>query len=436
MFSLFSSIGSSNNSSTNKKQEENKKTNCLLACNSIYQLLGLQKKDNSFQSISFPFQVKKIIGGGEDFQYICLLEENNFIYLILKNNNLFNNKFIEKMSILIEIDGMTIFCNVLKLNLQEMILNCFDNCLENSLFYLNKQLQINGEFMIKNIIGNANGLLLEMESGMFYIYLFENENLIKIGSNFVKVGTSTTSKCFILMDENENLYIFEKVLIKIENAKVDDLNDIEFISCNASNFTIFITKRNKTFIHYNNKITYLETPFENESKVIDLKAGSLHFIVLLENGNVYGLGDNSFGQSGQVLQKSSTFSPFILDNNNKTYGNIEKIFCNAASTILWTKNNYLICIGYTFNHFTMKHKYCHYQNVIILSLNDKLLYNNYLNTKKEGNEDEEYNDIACGGFYFLIYKKIKKLNNFGEIYFFKNLKKRSIELNDIEIKIN
>ncbi|KAL9643146.1 hypothetical protein ABK040_001635 [Willaertia magna] len=234
----------------------------------------------NFTIHTLPIKIKKIISGGYSYIYNCIWTEDNKIYLFIYGNE--SVPIIEKNKI--RFRPLTLF-TTRKSELQ-------NNNLSGSYEIDYKQLIFNCNYKkinceIKDIFGNAVGLFFWMENGNLFSLNFTNEKLKQIETFQSKIitmfGTGSMSNNFFIKDDGGNCYFWNESILKlVKKSEID--NQPKFVGCyNSENVTcVLITNENKLFIkEWGDEFKYKETDFEKESKVIDLKCGYRHCVILL-----------------------------------------------------------------------------------------------------------------------------------------------------------
>ncbi|KAL9649528.1 hypothetical protein ABK040_003207 [Willaertia magna] len=284
----------------------------------------------SFNSFTIPIKLKKIISsGGYTYIYNCLWTDDNKIYFFSLSNLprvIPENKYFTK----IENDWM----NGYEIKFSNFVMDLFGMNLNNE---------------IKDILGNEFGLLFWMKNGYLFYLNFENtlQRIETLQNTKVisTVHTSTMADRFFIKDEYGSCYIVNRSNalneITIENEEP------EFYGGTFPS-DIFVTKSNKLFIkdkEQNNLFKYKESKFEKESKVIDLKCGYRHTVILLENQNIYIFGFNTLFQCG-IFDKSI---PNVSEPTKLTMPlqfPILSIGCSSRGTCITCKDE-IIFIGET-----------------------------------------------------------------------------------------
>ncbi|KAL9651961.1 hypothetical protein ABK040_000304 [Willaertia magna] len=167
----------------------------------------------------------------------------------------------------------------------------------------------------------------------------------------------------ILVNEENEFYINRDAQFYLRNdsltfEKLNDLkikDNIKFIRASEDVFVI-VTKNNliynygtKPFVNYNNnqpsELKLYTIPNENNLQIKDLQCGNCHIILLNKNGELYGLGDNQYGQLGlDDIEKVYYFTKINLDFK------VKKIICNNDNTLLINEFNELYVCGINFNN--------------------------------------------------------------------------------------
>ncbi|KAL9645212.1 hypothetical protein ABK040_002413 [Willaertia magna] len=291
---------------------------------------------------------------------------------------------------------------------------------------------------IKNIFANFTNLIIQLQNDELIIFKDSvtqiiTEKYTKIGINFI--ACSPLSNHFIIVDKNEQInYVtfktnFEEKIVKIVDSNNNDGKTIKLIGCTAE-ASLLVTTNNKMYTCGSgnsgefgdfdastiDNFTYMETPFEKESEIIDVKGGYFHFIVLLKNGTVYAIGFNNFGQANIVTQqnvkKFTQFTHPLFENEF-----FVKIHCTSRGTVLITKNDktaYFIGeVVYALNSYEKDNEMD--KNIKSYKINGKVT------VQKVKLDNLGFNDVVGGGWHYIIYKNYNLNESKCLRYYEKNL---------------
>ena len=196
-------------------------------------------------------------------------------------------------------------------------------------------------FNIKSIQGKGNINIFLTNNNELFFNLSSNKNFM-INYNAI----SFNNKDNINLQQNIPIQVFFDKRIKIES-----------ISC-GYNFYILLSNHGKIYgggTNDHGELCSLEninprlTPEElNEvsklnEKIIQVRCGYKHVIILTKNNNVYAWGNNSFGQlfSGEINRKSGIVKFNYEDNKNK----IIQISAGFRSSFVMNDNNEIFYFG-------------------------------------------------------------------------------------------
>ncbi|KAL9652107.1 hypothetical protein ABK040_015933 [Willaertia magna] len=299
---------------------------------------------------------------------------------------------------------------------------------------------------IKRIYANYSDLIIQLENNKLIINNeIENLKFKDCEIKFIECGP--LSNHYIVVDKNEQLHYFLGKKLNTENVDTNEIKKpIKLIGCsNRSN--IIVTIDNKMYGYGDNQFDvlaglqkatngfkYMSTPFEKESEIIDVKCGYFYTAVLLKNGVIYAVGNNSNG-SCDPQSNAKTISHFIklkCDLFNNEF--FERITCSSRGVVLFTKSNYAYLIGevvdtlQNYNDDTWNGIKSYKINI---STTTTTIHKIKLNNK--------YNDIEAGGWHYVVYNNVNLRMRKSLIYFEKNLlsltKKEKVDLEDIDIVI-
>jgi E3 ubiquitin-protein ligase HERC4 len=141
-----------------------------------------------------------------------------------------------------------------------------------------------------------------------------------------------------------------------------------------------------------NVSTYSSEPIQINFNIIDISCGYFHNIILTNNGNSFGFGDNSAGQLGISNGYQETYvQNFILNN-------IIQISSGSFHSLLLNNKNQLYSFGSNSDGQ--------------LGLNLQLNINITIPTQIILQYNDTIKQISCGNYHSLI------LNNTGSVYSF------------------
>lgn len=287
--------------------------------------------------------------------------------------------------------------------------------------YFTAYLNENGELYVSVtpfISGDKEESLVEIES--------EFENNFEKNSNNKRAYTMNE-----LLFPPSNV---RKGLIKVSGNK--KVNQVKF-----TKNQIFFTDNNGKLFMYRlvigdivNEDHYIKGPqipstLNISSELIEIKeirnvkqidSGIDHLMILCNNGSVYGMGDDSFGQLGlgtyseERIHQMKTYGNFILRREpipqKLDIDNIEKIACGDNHTILLDNKGNVYGTG--FNRFLqLSNDELYRQKYIGLNVPtiiNKLSSNAFITDHINGNMQKKVIDIVCSGncSFFVVEEKI------------------------------
>ncbi len=222
----------------------------------------------------------------------------------------------------------------------------------------------------QNIINNPNFKIADIAAGdnfslVLIKEILENQNensvyhLLKFGINEKeKFRFGILSKVYIselVLPENnmqiKHIYAFGKRMIiqkkNIENKEFLYLGGIDF-----SGFELEQFQPLKFFLQNNEKIFL-------DKKIKSISLGVNHCIILDNENNLYGIGDNTYGELGNSNVNIDYFS--LLDKNNlesiwlkntdpkknlkKKDFQIKKVVCGSRHTLILSSDGKIFCLG-------------------------------------------------------------------------------------------
>ncbi|KAL9653835.1 hypothetical protein ABK040_012896 [Willaertia magna] len=308
---------------------------------------GNDIKKNLFVTNKLPFKIKRIKCAGEyDIDYTLYWTIDNEFYLAFDNSRDKTRTYLFTL-VALKIDD--VIWKLCKINLE--------------------YLRIMNRSSIKNVKCSGNCLLFELHNQQIVLIDCRKFDAIDIPIFYYtypklkRIKRGCVSNRFVLLMNNNEMKMIDSTG---ENHEIIDLPTFNYGEINQlalSNESIIIVTNNNQMYGYgpgednqfngihptsNNEWIYIETIFEKESKVKSLKCGYSHTVVLLQNGNIYGVGLNSIGQAGKPNPSQNdedsvtTFTKFSFSIN--LIDRIETIYCLSRGTILQT-NKEFICLG-------------------------------------------------------------------------------------------
>lgn len=172
---------------------------------------------------------------------------------------------------------------------------------------------------------------------------------IAVGDNFSLILARINKQCQIFQFGLVFQDKYKSSLQEIKVIKTEELpkNDLNIKS-------IYAFGKRKMFLTYNNDVYlggidfklnkidnyYLLAHFDNE--IVSLSLGSNHCIIMDQKGNIYGIGDNTYGELGPMKLSEEKFSPLKFA---KISSPIKKICCGARHTVFLLNNGEVFAMG-------------------------------------------------------------------------------------------
>ncbi|KAL9645067.1 hypothetical protein ABK040_004559 [Willaertia magna] len=378
-------------------------------------------RDDFYYNV-LPFKVKEIKSAGGNGEYFC--------YWTIDDKLLFSGFIDEKKSNYLYKYNVPKENKYLNENMKEIFEFKWKDFVKNKIsnkIYSFKQIYLLNDYCI----------IIHLENDTLFYYYLNRSLHGAIPVNNVKwiKGGIMSSRVYIYTNLNE-LYSFEdRILAKVNLGFLQDSQSIRLAATTNGGVELLVTKENKIYTKTNFKpygishnvtaqFEYRETPFEKQSKIIDVKGGFSHFVVLLKNKTVYSIGYNNLGQLGEdqlVTEKTYEFKQIIL----KTRENIQvdQIYASSRGTVLRTDNEFIF-LGEVIQGFTKN------------SMIPNIKYS-YILKREESNR--KWNAISCGPWSYLVYFKEEENSSKDLTSFLQNLKNYSFNVeknltHDIEIK--
>ncbi|KAL9641535.1 hypothetical protein ABK040_013456 [Willaertia magna] len=197
---------------------------------------------------------------------------------------------------------------------------------------------------IKLISSSFHHLIILKESGLVYGFLFDGIN--SSNTDFVLGNFTTKSIISPLTEINQ----------KIDNKNCKNNVITHILSCTYSSFIVFngvdIYFSGKLFSFSSKSFIKIKNPEmeDNNKKIKRISSGFNHVVILYENGNIYGIGDNHYGQSKIDACTQTDFITFTKMNTNLIFKN--KLIIDAYAipkshiNIFITKENEFYIYGY------------------------------------------------------------------------------------------
>eukprot|EP01080_Neovahlkampfia_damariscottae_P005337 gene5337-9146_t len=194
-----------------------------------------------------------------------------------------------------------------------------------------------------------HGRLGHKYSTVDYIY--------NIPSKVIKTGGGGNHSLFL--SNNGTVYYFG-ALKNMEETNFEplkiELEDPIISMASGDAHCLFLTSKGDvyslgetTYGQCGNFTSIIEQPiskinFESNEKVIDVKCGLFHSVILTESGNVYGFGFNSEGSLGNGFGPHQEI-PILFSHDFLKDMKFVKIACNSYSTILINDRNQICLCG-------------------------------------------------------------------------------------------
>ncbi|KAL9657622.1 hypothetical protein ABK040_012701 [Willaertia magna] len=168
------------------------------------------------------------------------------------------------------------------------------------------------------------------------VQLFEIDKVKKVvAGDTMCVVLMEDGKCFVNL--NEKFFLFQD--FQISGLVVDVFVHTYLILVTDKGELFIYIKDNKNLIFYKKALT---EEFNNE-KITDIACGFKYFIILTENNNIYGYGDNTKGQLG--TKRDLEITKITKINTDYITSKIDKIYCSHSNTFLLTKDGKCYACG-------------------------------------------------------------------------------------------
>lgn len=137
----------------------------------------------------------------------------------------------------------------------------------------------------------------------------------------------------------------------ISNSKIVHIEDIP----NVNIKNIFVFGQRSLLLTYTNDIFIGGIDFESNiidhyiqfahfnNEIVNMSLGSSHCIILTNEGKLFGVGDNTYGELGSGEMNQKTFSQITF--KEFTHNQIIKVAVGARHTLFLLSNGELYCIG-------------------------------------------------------------------------------------------
>ncbi|KAG2383106.1 hypothetical protein C9374_004443 [Naegleria lovaniensis] len=186
---------------------------------------------------------------------------------------------------------------------------------------------------------NKNRVLFEMMDGKLYFYNMILKQMYPFAipdrGSITCIGSGTMSPFILVNTVNDQDNILTFNTDRIDLGATEGKNkiafpnkpaEIKFMKCYCRQLFIFVLKNNYMYAFkgagctsiygFENipqeVVSRVVTGFENEGNIIGIDTGFAHVAVLLDNGAVYTMGLNNFGQLSQpVLRDEDTVMSFV-----------------------------------------------------------------------------------------------------------------------------
>ncbi|KAL9647377.1 hypothetical protein ABK040_011741 [Willaertia magna] len=291
-------------------------------------VLDEDAQEFNFVPVTIPFEVNKIISGGAyEYEYNCFWTKDNKIYLSLP---------------LPVTNYITIFDD------KEHHFKAYEIDYKKYITDLNKK-EKNLNLEIKEIIGNANGLLFWMKNGHLYNFVFNRGcKQIKVEKKFKvisAIGTGTlTERFYFVEEETSNCYVNEG--FGEESTVVFDAFSMTSTPslmgcCFSGSLDVIITKDNNLYYKVaNEQFTHKPTKFT--SSVKQLKCGYKHAALLLSNNEVFYFDTSFIKHKGNLKSPEFIKELFKVDITTLSSPVITEIYCGSLKTAIVTKEELVL----------------------------------------------------------------------------------------------
>ena len=172
---------------------------------------------------------------------------------------------------------------------------------------------------------------------------------IAVGDNFSIILARIDGKCkiiqFGMIFEDKYRMNLQKVKVILEDPLPEDNMNIK---------AVYAFGKRKMFVTYNNDVYVGGMDFKSsklegylflkhfDNQIISLNIGANHCIVMDDKGEVYGIGDNTYGELGPLQQSENSFNKLEF---TKLSSPIKKISCGARHTLFLLSNGELFAMG-------------------------------------------------------------------------------------------
>ncbi|KAL9647520.1 hypothetical protein ABK040_006879 [Willaertia magna] len=302
---------------------------------------------NSFHPIKLNFKYDQIYSGGRMFAFHRILE-NDYLFIgllkhILTPDLIYENKNVKSLNYDIT---FTLLTNQNKIIKPESI-GIIDTSKDCILFGEDIELFINQKQIIF------------ISKSMNRIVYFENEEreIMNLKNYFIKMlATGPLSNYFFIVTEIDDIFRYDSNINLYTEKEM--YGSVKLSAVSNAGITI-VTNQNKVLIYGDNtfnclglenkksierKFIYLPVPFEKESNIINIQSGYFHTIYLLQNGNIYGCGNNFYkcsrgSNTTNEYYKDSYFGRFVL---TKPLLNLKGIGCASRGTFIESENEAVV----------------------------------------------------------------------------------------------
>ncbi|KAL9643308.1 hypothetical protein ABK040_014763 [Willaertia magna] len=288
---------------------------------------------------------------------------------------------------------------------------------------------------VKKIFVNYSETIIQLENDEIIIdNVHSNNQFVESGIKFIACGP--VSNHYIVVDKNEKIHYFRGKNIIEQDIDTNEIKEpIKCIGCSGSS-DIVVTTSNKMYGHGDNqfnvlagvvsrdKFSYIKTPFEKESEIVDVKCGYYYTAVLLRNSTVYSVGNNTHGSCD--LYSPNTAIPHFTKLKCDLFDNnvfFTKIYCSSRGIALITNKQEAFLIG------EVVYDLQQYDGTIN-GITSYTINNEKNKTIHKIKLDNGFNDIAAGGWHYIIYNNVNLNGRKSLIYFENNLYHLSKENNN------
>ncbi|KAL9657623.1 hypothetical protein ABK040_012702 [Willaertia magna] len=180
---------------------------------------------------------------------------------------------------------------------------------------------------------------------LFGSVLYDDKSIVQLFEiDKVKKVVAGDTMCVVLMEDGKCFANVNDKFFELQLQNSDDL----IVDVFAHTYLILVTDKGELHIYKkdNRYLTFykkaLKKEFNNE-KITDIACGFNYFMILTENNNIYGYGDNSSGQLG----RKGDFEIKRIKKIKTDYipSKIAKIYCTYNNTLLLTKDGKCYACG-------------------------------------------------------------------------------------------